>query len=99
MKKGIYTKIIGSGSYIPSRRVKNEDFLTNSFFESNGKKLGRSNQEIIDKFLEITAIEERRYVTDDLVTSDIAYKASVDALTLPLCFGTEKLHPSIALHQ
>ena len=72
--------ILGTGSYIPSRRIRNEDFLANEFYDSSGKKLNKSNQEIIDKFLEITAIEERRYVTDDLVTSDIAYYAALEAI-------------------
>ena len=72
--------ILGTGSYIPSRRIRNEDFLANEFYDSSGKKLNKSNQEIIDKFLEITAIEERRYVSDDQVTSDIAYYAAVEAI-------------------
>ncbi len=72
--------ILGTGRYIPSRRIRNEDFLANEFYDSSGKKLNKSNQEIIDKFLEITAIEERRYVSDDQVTSDIAYYAAVQAI-------------------
>jgi len=35
---------------------------------------------VIDKFREITTIQERRYVTDDLVTSDIAYLAALAAI-------------------
>jgi 3-oxoacyl-[acyl-carrier-protein] synthase-3 len=80
MSTNTYTRIIGTGSYIPTRRIKNEDFLGNSFFETSGTKSPKGNQEIIDKFLEITTIEERRYVTDDLVTSDIAYYAAEEAL-------------------
>ena len=80
MNSTIYSVITGTGSYIPSKVVRNEDFLSNEFYETNGKKLEKTNQEIIDKFLEITTIAERRYVTDDLVTSDIAYHAAVDAI-------------------
>jgi 3-oxoacyl-[acyl-carrier-protein] synthase-3 len=58
----------------------NEDFLSSNFYDSNAEKLEKSNQEIIDKFLEITTIAERRYVTDDLVTSDIAYFAAKEAI-------------------
>lgn len=76
----IYSVITGTGSYIPTRRVSNEDFLNNEFYDSGGKRLQKTNQEIIEKFLEITAIEERRYVTDDLVTSDIAYFSAVEAI-------------------
>ena len=80
MSSSIYSVITGTGSYIPERRIKNEDFLTNEFYDANGKKLDKPNQEIIKKFLEITSISERRYVTDDLITSDISYFAAVDAI-------------------
>ena len=80
MNDTIYSVITGTGSYIPTKRIKNDDFLSNEFFEIDGKKLDKSNQEIIDKFLEITTIAERRYVTDDLTTSDIAYYSAVDAI-------------------
>jgi 3-oxoacyl-[acyl-carrier-protein] synthase-3 len=80
MIRSTASAIVGTGSYIPSRRVKNEDFLTHEFYDSNGKKLDKSNRDIIEKFLEITAIEERRYVTEDLVTSDIAYYAALKAI-------------------
>lgn len=89
MKNNIYSAIIGTGSYIPKRRISNKDFLLNEFYDSNGKKLEKSNEEIIDKFLEITAIEERRYVAKDLVTSDIAYYASLDALESSKVDGEE----------
>ncbi|MCK5823627.1 MAG: ketoacyl-ACP synthase III, partial [Bacteroidales bacterium] len=76
----IYSVITGTGSYIPTRRIKNEDFLNNEFYDATGKKIDKNNQEIIDKFLEITTIKERRYVTDDLVCSDMAYFAAVEAI-------------------
>lgn len=76
----IYSVITGTGTYIPPKRVKNEDFLSNEFFDSDGKKLDKPNAEIIEKFKKITTISERRYVTDDLVTSDIAYYAAKDAI-------------------
>ena len=80
MSGTINSVITGTGSYIPSRRIKNEDFLTNEFYDIDGKKFEKTNQEIIDKFQEITTIKERRYVTDDLETSDIAYYAAMDAI-------------------
>jgi 3-oxoacyl-[acyl-carrier-protein] synthase-3 len=81
MKDTVYSVITGTGNYIPSKRIKNKDFLTNEFYNSNGKKMvGKTNEEIIDKFQEITTIKERRYVTDNLVTSDIAYYAALDAI-------------------
>lgn len=80
MGGNIYSVITGTGSYIPTRCIKNEDFLENEFYETNGKKVDKDNQEIIEKFLEITTIAERRYVTDELTTSDIAYFSALDAL-------------------
>ena len=80
MSGATYSVITGTGSYIPSQRIKNEDFLTNEFYGEDGKKLVKSNQEIIDKLQEISTIAERRYVTDDLLTSDIAYFAAQEAI-------------------
>jgi 3-oxoacyl-[acyl-carrier-protein] synthase-3 len=80
MASSIYSVIIGTGNYIPSRCVKNEDFLTNEFYDENGKKIETDNKEIIEKFQKITTISERRYVPEKLVTSDIAYLAAEEAI-------------------
>jgi len=80
MSSNIYSVITGTGKYIPSTRVKNEDFLNNEFYETYGKKIQKPNQEIIEKFEEITTIAERRHVTEELVTSDIAFFAAEDAI-------------------
>ncbi len=81
MNKTIFSKIVGTGSYIPTRRVKNEDFLSHTFYESNGEIIAKSNEEIIEKFAEITTIKERRYVEDSQLTSDIAYEAALEAIS------------------
>src|SRR5437016_3308799 len=80
MSEKVFSVIAGSGSYIPTRVIKNDDFTDHIFYEADGKKIERDNKEIIRKFSEITGIFERRYVTDDLVTSDLAYFAAKDAL-------------------
>ncbi len=80
MSTSIYSIITGTGSYIPLKHVKNEDFHQHEFFESNGEKINKSNQEITTKFLEITTIDERRYITDDLTTSDMAFFAAENAI-------------------
>jgi 3-oxoacyl-[acyl-carrier-protein] synthase-3 len=72
--------IIATGSYIPPSVIPNTHFLDNEFFGDDGRKLERSNTEIIKKLQEITEIRERRYVSDDLNTSDIAYMAAEEAL-------------------
>lgn len=80
MGSSIYSVITGTGSYIPTRRIRNEDFLKHEFLEKDGSKIDKSNQEIIDKLKEISTISERRYVTDDLVTSDIGFFAAEEAI-------------------
>jgi len=74
------TIIATTGSYIPAATIPNEHFLNHSFYAEDGKKLERPNIEIIKKLNEITGIQERRYVTDGLSTSYIAYKAAAQAL-------------------
>jgi 3-oxoacyl-[acyl-carrier-protein] synthase-3 len=73
-------RITGSGSYIPTQRVTNIDFAQHQFMNEDGSPFPQSNEVIARKFKEITGIEERRYVTDDLLTSDIAYFAAEKAL-------------------
>jgi len=80
MSTRIYSVITGTGNYIPTKQVKNEDFLLNEFYESNGEKITKPNEEITAKFHEITTIAERRYITDDLKTSDMAFFAAEEAL-------------------
>ncbi len=75
-----FSKIIGSGSYIPTVQVTNEHFLDHDFFEPNGKKIETPNEEIIEKFKDITGITERRYAAADQQNSDLAYLAAKDAL-------------------
>lgn len=80
MEKNVYTRIIGTGSCLPPKIIKNSYFLGNEFYEPSQKKIqGKTNEEIIQKFKEITNIEERRYAGDDQVTSDLAVLAIEDA--------------------
>lgn len=76
----ICSVIAGSGSYIPEIIVKNRDFLKNDFYDSDGLLSQKENEETIEKFRQITDIEERRYVPDNLNTSDIGYFAAKDAI-------------------
>lgn len=72
--------IIGTGSYIPTRIVANTEFLSREFYDADGKRIEKPNQDIIATFESITGIQERRHVTDDLTASDIAFFAAHDAL-------------------
>jgi len=80
MATKIYSKITGTGKYIPTVKIKNDYFLDNEFYEAAGQKSEKANSEILEKFLEITTIAERRYVTDDLLTSDISFFAAEEAI-------------------
>jgi len=72
--------ITATGSYLPTSKITNEHFLDHDFYGADGKKLDRPTAEIIRKFAEITRIGERRYLTDDLSTSDMAFMAAENAL-------------------
>jgi 3-oxoacyl-[acyl-carrier-protein] synthase-3 len=73
--------IIGTGSYIPDRRVDNAEFLENRFFMDYGQPLDVSdNPRTVGKFQEITDIGERRWAADDQVASDLGFLAAEKAL-------------------
>ncbi len=76
----IYTVIKGSGSYLPTIAVTNADFGSNVFYETTGAKIERPIGEIIDKFQQITGINERRYIEDNMVSSDMAHLAAEKAI-------------------
>jgi 3-oxoacyl-[acyl-carrier-protein] synthase-3 len=72
--------ITGTGSYVPKHVVTNPDFAKNKFFDEGGKAFEASHEEIAEKFQAITGIEERRYVEDNLVASDIGVLAGRRAI-------------------
>jgi len=72
--------ITGTGSYIPPVKVPNRQFLENEFYAADGTKNPKANADIVNKLQEITCIRERRYIEDDLTTSDMAYLAAENAL-------------------
>ena len=63
--------ITGTGSYVPKCVITNQDFAKNKFFDEGGKAFDAPHEEIAEKFKAITGIEERRYVDDNLLASDI----------------------------
>ena len=73
-------KITGTGSYIPTEKVTNSDFAKHEFLNEDGTVFPHPNTVVAQKFLEITGIQERRYITDDLCTSDIALIAAEKAI-------------------
>ena len=85
--KSIYSVIKGSGRYIPKVVKKNSEFCNTEFYDVDGTIIDKANEEIIEKFRQITGIDERTYVSDDLVASDIGFFAAEDALNTS---GTDK---------
>ncbi len=73
-------KITGVGSYIPGLKRKNSDFLNHEFRNNDGTQFPHANEVTIEKFKAITGIEERRYLEENLSTSDMATVAAQKAL-------------------
>jgi 3-oxoacyl-[acyl-carrier-protein] synthase III len=89
MKRSVIT---GTGSYVPTELKRNADFEQQDFYAEDGLLITTKKEVLIDKFKKITGIEERRYVSATLNTSDIAAisgekaikDSKIDAETLDL---------------
>lgn len=73
-------KFTGTGSYIPKRVEKNEDFHQHSFLNTDGSKINHENKVIVEKFEAITGIAERRYADPQLTSSDLGFIAAQKAI-------------------
>lgn len=74
------TIITGTGSYIPPVVQSNNDFAKHVFYTDTQEPLPTPPGVVVEKFKQITGIEERRYTTDDLNTSDIGFMAAQKAI-------------------
>ncbi len=72
--------ITGTGSYIPTIKKTNADFNEERFYSADNEPFEAENHIIIEKFKAITGIEERRYASDDLLSSNIAAIAAQRAI-------------------
>jgi 3-oxoacyl-[acyl-carrier-protein] synthase III len=79
-KAQIYAVATGTGSYIPPVVMKNVDYAGVAFFNEDGSRIETPGEEIVSKFEQITDIRERRCVTENQVTSDIAAEAGRQAI-------------------
>ena len=73
-------KITGTGSCIPETIKKNSEFLSNYFFDIDGNQIQSSNIDIVKKLESITGINERKYVSDKINSSDLALVAAKNAI-------------------
>lgn len=74
------SKITGTGSYIPPSIEANKAFEGHEFLNIDGSDFGQDNQTIIEKFKAITGISERRYISEEYTTSNIAFFAAEKAI-------------------
>ena len=74
------SKITGTGSYIPTVTQENKNFFNNTFLNIDGSAINSENPIIVEKFVSITGIEERRYAKENLLTSDLGFFASEKAI-------------------
>jgi len=72
--------ITGTGSYIPSTKVSNQNFSEHVFYTEERERIDKPSVEVAEKLQTITGIEERRYVKPSLKTSDIAFRAAQKAI-------------------
>lgn len=75
-----HSVITGSGADIPGEIIKNSDFINQQFYAEDGQPITTANGTIIDKFYKITGIEERRYASPQLNSSDLAASAAALAI-------------------
>lgn len=74
------TLIIGSGSYLPTKIIGRTHFQDSVFYGDDGVKIDKPNEEIIQKFVDITEIENRRYLEDNEFNSDLGFRAAKEAI-------------------
>jgi len=72
--------ISGTGSYIPPVIKSNNEFTQHVFYGDNQLPLTAPPELVVQKFKNITGIEERRYTSDDLTASDIGAIAATKAI-------------------
>ncbi len=73
--------ITGAGSYIPPHIQSNRDFQKHRFYTEDRLPLEAAPEVIVEKFRQITGIDERRYTTDNLNASDIGSLAAEFAIS------------------
>ncbi len=74
------TVITGTGSFIPPNIKTNRDFADQEFYSEDHEHIVAAPNEIVDKFRDITGIEERRYADAEMNSSDMAAIAARRAI-------------------
>jgi 3-oxoacyl-[acyl-carrier-protein] synthase-3 len=79
-----HLEIIGTGSYLPERVVKNEEFIDKDLwtYDLNGNRVGESRRFTPEKIFEVTGIRERRKCREYEWPSTMGCVASTRALEM-----------------
>ncbi|MEO6611961.1 MAG: 3-oxoacyl-ACP synthase III family protein [Chitinophagaceae bacterium] len=72
----VKTVITGTGCYIPGMVKSNRDFTVHNFYGEDNQRIDTAPQEVVDKFRDITGIDERRYADDEINASGMAIEAA-----------------------
>ena len=78
--QSVTTLISGTGSYIPPHIKTNRDFTVHDFYGEDNKPIGIDPESVVEKFRQITGIEERRYAESNMDSSDMATIAARKAI-------------------
>jgi len=76
MNQSVRTVITGTGSYIPAYVKTNQDFASHNFYAEDNSALDIEPHIIVEKFKQITGIQERRYAPAGIESSDMAAEAA-----------------------
>jgi 3-oxoacyl-[acyl-carrier-protein] synthase-3 len=72
--------ITGMGSYVPPQVKTNRDFTVHNFYDEHCERIETDPTIVVEKFKEITGIQERRYAAPDMNASDMATIAALQAI-------------------
>ncbi len=93
----IHSTITGTGSYIPKNVKNNKDFTVHNFYADDTLKIETDPQVVVEKFKQITGIEERRYACSEIDASDMAAIAGQLAIDDAAC-DAETIDQIIVAH-
>ncbi|MFM7645704.1 MAG: 3-oxoacyl-ACP synthase III family protein [Sphingomonadales bacterium] len=93
----LQTVITGTGCFIPPVIKSNHDFVRQPFYAEDGSSIDAPGEEIVQKFQDITGIEERRYASEQMTCSDMAIEAATLAIA-DSCVDPETLDQLIVAH-
>jgi 3-oxoacyl-[acyl-carrier-protein] synthase III len=75
------TIITGTGCYIPPVNISNSEFIPQTFFEKDNSRIDSPGEVVVEKFMDITGIARRKWVSDDQTNSHIAALAGERAIS------------------